>query len=331
MNKSLKVGFLTVSLGVIALLLLPSGLGAAEVSPEKVRLGYPARSLAALHIRIAQEKGFYRKNGLEVEAIQLRPAVNAVALLSGEVQYTSSLGSAVRSAAMGSPVKIVSVSLMAPIFTLVARPHYNSLNDLRNKEIGINGNPGSTNDRVIRIILRRASIDPQKDLRLLYSGDAIVLYSAFKAGRFDAMFIALPFPVMAEQDGNRILQNAAETVKLPLAGLAVSDERAKAAPEQIKRMIKADVEARRFIRSDKEATVQVMMRWLGLERSVAVRSYDLLLPAVSSDAMIDHEGIRRTLEVEAENGVALKINEAEKIINAKMVEEAKRELPGPSR
>jgi hypothetical protein len=27
---------------------------------EKVRLAYPARSLSALHIRIAQEKGFYR-------------------------------------------------------------------------------------------------------------------------------------------------------------------------------------------------------------------------------------------------------------------------------
>src|SRR5207249_2891721 len=87
---------------------------------------------------------------------------------------------------------------------------------------------------------------------------------------FDARFIALPFLLPPEQDGNGTLQNAAETVRLSLAGLAVSDERAKAAPEQIKRMIKADVEAGRFIRSDKEATVRVMMRWLGLEQSVAV-------------------------------------------------------------
>ena len=42
--------------------------------------------------------------------------------------------------------------------------------------------------------------------------------------------------------------------------------------------------------------------------------------------MIDHEGIRRTLEIEAENGVTIN----EKIINAKMVEEPKRELPRPS-
>jgi NitT/TauT family transport system substrate-binding protein len=317
--------------GLLAFFLVPFWVSAAETSLEKVRLGYPARSLAALHIRIAQEKGFYRKYGLDVEAIQLRPTVNAVALVSGEVQYTSSLGSAVRSAAMGSPLKIASVSLMAPIFSLVSRPRYATLQDLKGKDIGINGNPGSTNDRVIRLILRRVGIDPQKDLQLLYSGDAVVLYSAFKAGRFDAMFIALPFPVIAEQEGYRILHNAAETVRLPLAGLAVHEERVRVAPDQIKRMIKADVEARRFIKTEKDATVQVISRWLGLERTIAARSYDLFLPAVSQEPMIDYDGIRRTLELEGESGVTLKITEAEKIINSKMVEEAKRELPESSR
>jgi NitT/TauT family transport system substrate-binding protein len=331
MKKVLAIRSIHGAAGLLVFFLLPARLWAAEVAPEKVRLGYPARSLAALHLRIAQEKGFYRKYGLEVEAIQLRPAVNAVALISGEVQYTSSLGSAVRSAAMGSPLKITSVSLLAPIFSLVSRPRYANLQDLKGKEIGINGNPGSTNDRVIRLILRRAGIDPQKDVQLIYSGDAMVLYSAFKAGRFEAMFIALPFPVIAEQEGYRILHNAAETVRLPLAGLAVNEERVRVVPDQIKRMIKADVEARRFIKSDKDATVQIISRWLGLERSVAARSYDLFLPAVSQEAMIDYDGIRRTLELEAESGVALKITEIERIINPKMVEEAKRELPEPSR
>jgi hypothetical protein len=74
-----------------------------------------------------------------------------------------------------------------------------------------------------------------------------------------------------------------------------------------------------------------MMDWLALERTVALRSYDLLLPAVSPEAMIDHEGIRRTLEVELESGVALKIREPNALINSRMVEEAKKELAPASK
>jgi ABC-type nitrate/sulfonate/bicarbonate transport system substrate-binding protein len=304
---------------------------AAEVPLEKVRLAYPARSLSALHIRVAQEKGFYRKYGLDVEAIQIRPAVTVVALLSGEVQYTASVGSAIRSAAMGAPIKVVSVALTAPFFSLVARPRYSKLQELKGKEIGLTGNPGSSNDRMMRLILHQAGLDPQRDVQLLYIGDPPVLYSAFRGGRLDAMFISLPFPVVAEQEGNRILANAAEIIKIPFTGLAVTDEKLKVAQDQIKRMIKAEVEARRFMKREKEATVEVITRWLGLQYAVALRSYELALPAVSVEATVDREGVRRVLEMELESGVPIKITDPHQIIDARIAEEARRELPAFSK
>src|SRR3990167_5668902 len=95
-NSSLSAGcknFRTHGLMLcLALLLIPRLSWCAEVSLEKVRLAYPSRSLSALYIRIAQEKGFYHRYGLQVEAIQVRPAVTVVALISGEVQYSSAVG-----------------------------------------------------------------------------------------------------------------------------------------------------------------------------------------------------------------------------------------------
>jgi NitT/TauT family transport system substrate-binding protein len=306
----------------IGLLLFPSLCFAAE----KVRLAYPARSLSALHIRVAQEKGFYKKYGLEVEAIQMRPTISAAALISGEVRYLASVGSAIRSAGMAAPVKIVSVANVAPFFSLVTRPSYARLDALKGKEIGLTGNPGGTNDRVMRFILKQAGLDPQKDVKLIYAGDPPLLYSSFQGGRFDAIFISLPFPVLAEQRGYRILLNAAERVKVPLSGLAVTVETLKSARDQVKRMIKADVEARQLIRREKDTTVEVMENWLGLERSVARRSYDLYLPAVSGDLTVEPESVRLVLEMEAESGVPIKVSDPDQIIDAKIVEEVKREL-----
>ena len=297
---------------------------AQQPSLDKVRLAYPARSLSALHIQVAQEKGIYRKHGFQVEAIQMRSAITVAALLSREVQYVASLGSSVRVALRGAPVKVVAVSLTAPFFSLVSRPNISTVQDLRDKEVGVTGNPGSTNDQVVRMILRHAGLDPQRDVKLLHLGDPPILYSAFKGGRFAAVSVSLPFPVVAEQEGYKILANAAESIKLPFIGLAVSNDTLRSSREQVKRMIRADVEARRYIGREKDQTIDVMIRWLGLSRSVALRSYELVLPAVSQDFSLDRAGLQKLIDMESEQGDALKITDADSISDSKVLAEARR-------
>lgn len=135
--------------------------------------------------------------------------------------------------------------------------------------------------------------------------------------------MSLPFPVVAEQEGFRILANAAESIRLPFIGLAVTDETLKSSREQVKRVIRADVEARGFIKREKEATIDVMMRWLGLSRSVALRSYELALPAISQDFILDRVGIQRLIDMEVEAGEALKITDPDLITDSKLLGEAR--------
>ena len=260
-------------IGLVFLLAFSSTARGAEPLLDKGRLAYPARSLSGLHIQVAQKKGFYYKHRLQVEAIQMRPTISVAALVSGEVRYLASVGSALRAAASGAPIKIVAASNLAPFFSLVVRPHFSDIQQLKGKEIGLTGNPGGTNDRTMRLILREAGLDPERDVQLIYAGDPPLLFSAFTSvGRFDAMFVSLPFPVLAEQKGYRILINAAEKVKMPLSGLAVAVETLKTGREQVKRMVKAHVEAQRFIKSNKGATLDIMVDWLGLNPSIAGRA-----------------------------------------------------------
>lgn len=314
-------------IGFVFLLMFSSPVRGAELLLDKVRLAYPARSLSGLHIQVAQKQGFFNKHGLQVEAIQMRPTISVAALLSGEVRYLASVGSAVRAAALGAAIKVVAVSNLAPFFSLVVRPHFSDIQQLRGKEIGLTGNPGGTNDRTMRLILREAGLNPERDVKLIYAGDPPLLFSAFaSAGRFDAMFISLPFPVLAEQKGYRVLVNAAEKVEIPLSGLAVTTERLKTDREQVKRMVKAHVEAQRFIKSNKGATLDVMVEWLGLDRSIASRAYELYIPVVAQRATVAREGNRRVLELEAESGVPLKISDVDRLVDATIAEEVNREL-----
>lgn len=307
---------------LFAALVLP----APAMSAEKVRLAYPARSLGALHIYVAQKMGFYNKHGLEVEPIQMRATVSVASLISGDVRYLATAGSAIRSAAMGAPVKVVSVGVVAPFFSLLGRPDMVNIAALKGKEIGLPGNPGSTGDRVVRFLLQDAGLDPQKDVKFVYVGDPPILYQAFRSGRFGAAMLSLPFPVLAEKEGFRILANAAEKIKMPLTGLAVTSEILGTNREQVKRMVKADWEARRFIKKNKASAVDVMVDWLGLERSVASRAYDLYQPALSADLRPELEGTRFLLEMEMESGVPIKIKDPNQIIDSKFIEEVRREV-----
>jgi len=97
---------------------------AAPVSAQlkKIRFSNSAISIAELPFKVAQVKGFYREEGLDVEAILIRGAVGMQALLGGSVDYTSASGSTIAAAVRGLPVKLVFIASAKPQFELLSQP-----------------------------------------------------------------------------------------------------------------------------------------------------------------------------------------------------------------
>jgi ABC-type nitrate/sulfonate/bicarbonate transport system substrate-binding protein len=55
---------------------------------ERVRVGTPSpASIAVLQIKIAELKGFFRDEGIQIEVVQMRVPVSMVALMSKEIDY----------------------------------------------------------------------------------------------------------------------------------------------------------------------------------------------------------------------------------------------------
>lgn len=95
-----------------AIVLFAAIVSVTAVSPlsaqlRKVRFSVSAASIAEVPFRIANIKGFYRDEGLDVEVILIRGAVGMQALLGGSVDYTSASGSTIAAAVRGIPVKLV--------------------------------------------------------------------------------------------------------------------------------------------------------------------------------------------------------------------------------
>ena len=62
-----------------------------------------------------------------------------------------------------------------------------------------------------------------------------------------------------------VIARSYEFFSYPQAGLVVNESKIKQRPDEIRRMIKAGIEANRYIRSNREGTVQFLMEWMRID------------------------------------------------------------------
>jgi ABC-type nitrate/sulfonate/bicarbonate transport system substrate-binding protein len=111
---------------VTSLLLTPFAW--AQTSREKIVFSIPSRSIAAIDLYVANERGFFRDEGLDVDIVQIRGNVAVAAALSGQVQATNGIGTVIRALERSDiPLKVLTVSLRRNLFWLVARPELKSM------------------------------------------------------------------------------------------------------------------------------------------------------------------------------------------------------------
>ena len=126
---------------------LSSTLAAQEL--KRIRIAYPSNSICCIPLFAALQWKIFAENGLHVEIIQVRSQVGNVALAAGEIQYFAGVGPASVSATLrGMPSRAIWFASDQLIYSLIARPEFRNLKDLRNKKIGLTGLGRSEERRV---------------------------------------------------------------------------------------------------------------------------------------------------------------------------------------
>ena len=311
---------------LVLFVVLPCAARAQDkAQPEKVRIAIATSSLAFLVPFVAKDRGFYLKHGSEVELIQMRPNISIAALLSGEIEYIELIGSAIRSAARGLPIRAISTGIKSPFFSIIAQHKYKSMKELKGAIIGLTS-IGGTNHVSTRITLRQFGLDPEKDVKLIAIGDEKVMFDAFKVGRADAVVLAPPFSVQLKREGFPVLAQTAQYVTIPFSGLGATIERIKNNRAQIKRVLKAEIEALRFIQGNAAGTTEVIRRRFNMEEKLARESYDVVVEAFSRDGRVPLEGVEILLQIEKDQKLIPATVTPQMVVDQSLVEEALKEL-----
>ena len=279
-------------LRVLAIFAALTILGTTAPAPaaERVTIATPSRGLFEFPVVVAMRKGFYRDEGIEVDKIQMQPAIGVKALMSGDVDYLLAWGSALRAAVSGVPIKAVLGFAGRPLHVLIARPEIKTPKDLKGKIIGVDSVAGTV-DYLSRVAVRHFGFEPEKDVKIIVTGESPTRLAALRAGAIDATPIDVAFAVKAEDEGFKRLVYLGDLIELPLSGIAVMDQKLQTQRDQIKRVVRAGVRGLRFMKQNRNETVQMLADYLRITPSQSARAYDASINSFTDDGIISDKGV----------------------------------------
>ena len=106
-------------------------------APTRVRIAYASRSSSAMPLYLAQTRGFFKAEALDVEIIQMNPRLGATAVVNGDVSFATPFVSTFRAILQGFPLKTVFVHLKKGPYYLMVRPEIKDVQQLRGKRLGV--------------------------------------------------------------------------------------------------------------------------------------------------------------------------------------------------
>ena len=267
----------------------------SSLAADKVRISVSSLDVAFLTAGVALKRGFFQEEGFETEVIRMGASVSVPALANGDIDYTFIFGSVVRGALRGLPLKVVASFLDSSTHTLIARPEWKSVKDLRGRTLGVSSF-GATADLAARMMIKHFGIDPEKEMKIIALGSDRARFAALKEGLVDVVVISPPADSEGKKIGFNVLARAYELFSFPFVGLGVSSKKMKERPDEVKRMIKAGIKANRYIRQNREGSVQVLVDWGRTDKEGAAVSYDSTAKVFNADGSIPEDGLRTVIE-----------------------------------
>lgn len=277
--------------GILSVLLL---LTTTAQAADKIRIGMPADS-GHFTLALAHKRGFLREEGLDAEIITINGPVANVALASGDIDYFTGFGSAMRAMLQGQlPTRIVACFRPVAHFVMLARPEFKSVKDLKGKTIG--ATPGSAPDLVARLIIKHFGMDPDKDLRFMASPGGETALMRMSQGQIDAQVMPVPWDYRSRRLGLSVLARAEDLFSYPISGLIAHTRKIKERPDEIRRAIRAGIKANRYIRANRDGAIEIMMSSFRLDKESASALYGSLLKGFNDDGNLPDDGLRRLIE-----------------------------------
>jgi NitT/TauT family transport system substrate-binding protein len=284
-----------IGIATASLFFLHFSLSSAQ---ERLTLGLTTRNgSTSLPYVVAEEKGFFKAEGLNALVVIMQNQVVVNGVLSRHVDYGGTFSNFVGAAMSGAPVKIVMSVMDGADHFLVTSPNIKRVEDLKGKTFGISSFGGTPHSEAIAI-LRKYGLNPEKDVTFLQVGGSSARYLALESGSIHAAMLVPPFNHQAKKRGFNELLGFNDIMSMPVGGLAVHLQKMKEKPDEIVKMIRALVKSLEYIRARKADILAIIEKQWGIkEADVREAMYKEMLALYSRNGIASDEAMRNVIRL----------------------------------
>ncbi len=314
---------------LISLLILGLTAGSAPAQ-EKIRVAIPLFPTAAFPVLVANDRGFFQKEGLTVEPIRINSAPTSYqALISGDIDVVAGAPTGLLpSHSQGADiVALGSWDNLVP-YVWVTREKISDIRQLRGKKIGVN-RAGSKPWLIIQVLLQDAGLDPVKDLSLLQmGGGSQERVAALMRGGIDATLADVFFEPIMKKRGFFVLRGK----PTPFMNAPIAVKRSYLAGQRstVKKFVKAFSDATRYLVENKEGTMRPLTQLLNSNDAEVIDfAYQYLHSNAETTLYPPEEAVRNLIRMSAYMDKKLGSISPNRIMDLSILDEigTKRNLP----
>ena len=292
--------------GLFTAFILSSSLSWAAQPNLRAIIHIPTTSLTSMPLFFGKDKGFFAREGVDVDLVLMSPPTAIAALVAGDLDFSTTVGAGISATMRGLPIRRVLYIQQYVTFSLMAAPEIKTVRDLAGKSLGAVALTDAT-AIAAREILKGNGMDPSA-VNFFYTQSTESSRTALTSKKLAAAMLPPPFAEETEVRGFNRLAEAKDFAPLSGIGLLASADALKKNPAKGVAVIRAVLRTMSYMREPKNhgELVEYILRLHKVDANVAAHALATVMAVYSKDGTKPREAVQNEIDIYRE---ALKISQ----------------------
>ena len=235
----------------------------SSVQAAPLRVAYSAISGAMASLWVAQEAGYFKREGLDVELLYIGGGSLLIqSMISGDVPFAYGPSVPVINASLrGADLVLIGNTGNSLVFSIMSRPEIKQPENLKGKKVGVTRLGGST-DWALDAALKQWGLE-RREITVIQTGGMPEGLAGLMARVFDAVVLSPPSNFRAVKAGMHELVDVGQLrIVFPNTPLSTTESFIKANRDTAVRFMRGFSQGLNRLRNDKEFSMKVLSKYI---------------------------------------------------------------------
>jgi len=308
--------------------LVVSGIGA-----QTLKAGYISKDFNYLPFFIAQKKGLYAKEGINVDLVNIgRADVQLQALVAGELHFANINADniIIWNERTNGNLKVAAGSSNSAPYLLIGAKNIKKIEDLKGQRLGVASLAGGATSILLAYLKSKGLVHPRDFSLSIIAGGTPARLSALESNAIAGAVLGIPFGDFAIDKGFNRLGDTTEVISTyQFNNININPSWADKNRTAVMNFIKSHIEALRWIFEHPTDAADFVTKEFGLQSKYAVRGIEYYTKnrvyPINGDVTLS--GLKVNIEVQAQDGIIKgPLPALEKYVDLSYLRQAQKEL-----